>query len=232
MQSELSTDAEVLMRLVETRWSCRGFRPEPVPHRVIEQILAIAARSPSWCNTQPWKVIVTEGDGTDRFRSALWKEASSRPTGLDTRPDFAFPDRYEGIYQERRRSCGFALYESVGVARGDRSASTAEAMKNYRLFEAPHAAIITTEADLGPYGAIDCGIYVANFLLAAQSLGVGAVPQAALATYAPFLRQYFGLPASRLVVCGISFGLPDEQHPANKFRTTRARPDETLTWFR
>ena len=73
-------------------------------------------------------------------------------------------------------------------------------------------------------------MYVQTFLLAAQSLGLGAIPQAALAAYAPFIRDFFGLPHNRLIVCGVSFGWPDHDHPANGFRTRRAPTDETVTW--
>ena len=50
-------------------------------------------------------------------------------------------------------------------------------LKNYELFDAPHVAIVTTEANLGVYGAVDCGLFVQTFLLAAESLAVAAVPR-------------------------------------------------------
>jgi hypothetical protein len=34
-------------------------------------------------------------------------------------------------------------------------------------------SIITTEAALGVYGAVDCGLFDGSFLLAAESAGVG-----------------------------------------------------------
>ncbi len=145
-------------------------------------------------------------------------------------PHFAFPARYSGIYQDRRRECGLALYESVGISRGDRVSSAREAAKNFALFGAPHAAIITTEADLGIYGVLDCGLYLQTFLLAAESVGLGAIPQAALAAHSNFIAEFFGLPQNRRVVCGISFGWPAPQHPANGFRTSRASINETVRW--
>jgi nitroreductase len=86
----------------------------------------------------------------------------------------------------------------------------------------PNVAIITTDRELGTYGAIDCGAYVANFVLAARSLGVGAIAQAALAAYPTFWRERLRLGEERLVVCGISLGHEDPMHPANRFRTSRA----------
>jgi nitroreductase len=227
-QEHVRTDERypALKGLLDNRFSCRGFRPDPVPRAAIERVLDLARRTPSWCNTQPWHVLVTEGQATERFRSGLSAHAASH--AMD--PDFAFPARYAGVYQDRRKECGVALYDSVGIARGDRESSARQAAKNFELFGAPHAAIITTEADLGVYGVLDCGLYIQTFLLAAESLGLGAIPQAALAAHAPFISDFFGLAENRKVVCGISFGWPDPQHPANGFRTSRATVEEAVTW--
>lgn len=226
MQAAPKGDAETLERLLMARYSCRGFLPDPVPQSVIERMLLMAQRSPSWCNAQPWQVIVTTGAGTERFRAAL----SDHVTKTAAEPDIAFPREYRGAYLARRRACGFALYDAVGVKRGDRVASAVQMLENYKFFGAPHVAIITTDEALGTYGAIDCGAYVSNFLLAAQSLGVASIPQAALASHAKFVRDYFGISSDRLVVCGISFGYEDAKHKANGFRTDRAPLDEAVRW--
>ncbi len=226
MQTTSKSDAETLERLLSTRHSCRGFLPNPVADDVIARILAIAQRTPSWCYAQPWQVIITKGAATERFRAALGAYVTKNPVA----PDIAFPREYRGIYLERRRACGFQLYDAVGVARGDRAASAKQGFENYKLFGAPHAAIITTDAALGTYGAVDCGAYVNNFLLAAQSLGVASIPQAALASHSKFVREHFRLGDDRLIVCGISFGYEDHTHKANNFRTSRASLDEVVTW--
>jgi nitroreductase len=224
--SASSDDTDALERLLAGRWSSRGYLPDQVPRPVIERVLELAQRTPSWCNTQPWHTLITEGDATERFRQVLMKHAAE----ASMEPDFDFPQRYTGVYQERRKEVAWQLYESVGIAYGDRTASAAQTAKNFEFFGAPHVAIITTETDLGTYGAVDCGLYVQTFLLAAQSLGLGAIPQAALASHAPVVKEFFDLPDSRLIVCGISFGLPDPDHPANRFRTRRAPAESAVTW--
>ena len=88
-------------------------------------------------------------------------------------PDFPTPEKYEGQSLARRRAVGAQLYESVGIARGDRAASAQQMRENFRLFGAPHVAIVTTDRSLGVYGAVDCGLYLATLMLAAQALGVG-----------------------------------------------------------
>lgn len=216
-----------LGHLLAQRHSCRGFSPEALPRHRIDRMFTLAQLAPSWCNSQPWQVIVTEGEATERLRTALFAHACA---GADVQPDLPFPSAYRGVYKERQRAVGWQLYESVGIAHGDRQASAAEALKNFRLFDAPHMALITTERDLGTYGAVDCGLYLGHLLLAAQSLGIAAIPQAALAAYAPFMRAHFQIPEHRVIVAGVSFGYAAPGHPANAFRSARANLGEVVHW--
>ena len=223
----MTAAATTLETLLRDRWSCRGVLDQQVPRATVEQLLAMAQRTPSWCNTQPWHAIVTGGDATRRLGAALYEHAL---TGAADAPDIPFPPGYTGVYQERRRACGSQLYGALGSERGDRERAIAQARENYRFFGAPHFALITTDRALGPYGTLDCGGYVSTFLLAAEALELGAIPQAAVAAYSPWLRQYFDLPEDRSVVCGISFGFADRAHPANDFRTARAELHEAVQW--
>ena len=216
-------DAAAFERLLDARYSCRAFLDTPVPEDIIRSMFGIAQRTASWCNTQPWQVIVTRGEATHRFRAALAQWIKGHEGGLD----FEEPV-YQGVSLARRRECGFGLYDALGIAKGDREASRVQAMKNFALFGAPHTALITTDAPLGVYGAVDCGAYVANVMTAATGLGLGTIAQAALARYPDFIRTHFDLPKDQLVVCGITFGYADVDHPVNKFRTTRAAPSEVL----
>lgn len=212
--------------LLEKRHSCRAFLPDPVPRAHIEQIMASASRVPSWCNAQPWQVVITSGAETDRFRDAMLNEAQ---TGMPV-PDLPFPKSYSGVYRDRRRACGWALYEALGVEQGDRAGSARQMLENFSLFGAPHCAILSSPAELGPYGAMDCGGFVTAFTLAAQALGIATIPQAALASFSPFLHRYFQIPDDRLILCAISFGYPDSDHPANGFRTDRAPVGDITDW--
>ena len=213
---------------VHERYSCRRYQKRSVPVETIRRILDITQRTPSWCNTQPWHVVVVSGEAMEKFRSAMHAHAAS---GAKPNPDFAFPLRYEGIYRERRKVCGVQLYQSLGIGREDKTAAAEQSLENFRFFGAPHVALITSEEDLGVYGAVDCGLYVSNFMLAAQSQGVATIAQAALASHPDFIRNYFGLPSTRKFICGISFGYADPDHPINGYRTSRSTLEESTTFL-
>jgi nitroreductase len=183
-----------LQQLLYGRYSCRGSLPQPVPRATIETILEMAQLSASWCNSQPWEVVITEGEATERFRRELYAHAEANPPPAN---DFPFSERYVGKYKDRQRECGWQLYEAVGIAYGDRAGSGRLALENFRFFGAPHVAIITSERDLGIYGVLDCGGFVQSFLLAAHSVGVATIAQAVLAIYSDTMRAHFNIPEER-----------------------------------
>lgn len=223
--SASATDLEALRRLTSGRFTCRAYLPKPVPNEVIESIVEIAGKTASWCNTQPWHLLVASAQTTERFRAALMEHAA-QTSGID--PDLPFPEEYRGAFAERRRDAGYRLYETLGIERGDKDRRAAQSFENFRLFGAPHVAIVTMPAELGPYAAVDCGAFIGAFLLAAHAHGVSTSPQAALAQHAKFIRAHFGIGDERLMVCGISFGYAQADHPVNGFRTGRAPQDQLM----
>ncbi|MGU3587209.1 nitroreductase [Rhodococcus sp. C26F] len=227
--AELPADAATtLEHLLAVRVSYRAFKPEPVPQDTIRRILRTAQLTASWCNSQSWKVAITRGAGTERLRDAVHTAAVN---GVSEDTDIPFPREYRGVHLDRRRESGFQLYNALGIERKDRARQHEQVLQNFKFFGAPHVAIIHTDEALGPYGAVDCGGYVANFLTAAAAHGVGTVAQAALAMYPNVLRKELGLGPDRTIVCGISFGYPDEEHLSNSYRTTRAAIDDVVDWI-
>jgi nitroreductase len=221
------TASTVLSSILSSRHSCRGFQNRNVPRTHIEHMFELAQESPSWCNTQPWNVSIVSGQAKERLSEALIQEAAA---GVK-QPDLEAPAEYRGIYQDRRRESGYALYSSLGIERHDYQRRADQGLENYRFFGAPHVAVVTTDNMLGAYGAVDCGGYVSTLLLAAESLGIATVPQAAIAMYSSVVRDQLKLPEDRLIVCAVSFGYEDISHPANSFRTSRAELRDVIDWL-
>jgi nitroreductase len=221
------TAIETLTKVLKDRYSCRAFRPDPVPDADLARIVDTARHAPSWCNAQPWQVEITRGAATDRLRALLLETASARTPPA---PDLAWPTAYTGAYAERRRTCGFQLYDALGIDKSDRAGRSAQMLRNYAFFDAPHVAIVHSPAELGTYGAMDTGGFVTAFTLAATALGVATIPQAAIAAYAPLVRRALHIADDRLIGCAISLGYADTDAAANSFRTARAEPEDIVRW--
>ena len=186
-RSQPDPELTYLKSLLETRHSCRAFLPDALPRALIVDILKAASRTASWCNAQPWHVQVISGAPLEALRDELIECAklSAPPSS-----ELDWPSEYNGKYQTRRRECGWSLSEAVGVTKGDCTGAARQALENFRLFGAPHLVIVTSEATLGTHGVMDCGAWVANFILAANAAGVGSIPQAALASWPDILRKH------------------------------------------
>ncbi|WP_237111725.1 nitroreductase [Nocardioides sp. WS12] len=204
--------------LLAARYSCRAFKRELVADETLDELFGLAQRTPSWCNVQPWHVHLTSGPATARFAQALSEHVSTS----EPKSDIERPTVYSEVYQKRRRETGHQLYGALGIDRADAEGRRHQMLQNFTFFGAPHVAVITSDRDQGPYGAVDCGGYVNTLLLAAQHLGLGAVAQGAIAAYSDFVRTWLDIPDDQVVVCAVSFGYADEQHPVNGFRTDRA----------
>jgi nitroreductase len=227
-QEGKNPELAAMRRILDQRYSCRAYHPEPLARRTIEDILTLAQRTPSWCNTQPWQVTVVSGEALARLGSALYERAAG---GAPPNPDIAFPEAYHGVYRERRKVCGVQLYQALGIARDDRARAREQSLENFRFFGAPHVAFITTDAALGFYGGLDCGLYLMSFMLAAEASGVACIAQAALASYPDIVREHLDLGDGRWLVCGVAFGRGEPAAIVNGYRTERADLAEAARWI-
>src|ERR1700682_3201088 len=85
----------VLEELLNERYSVRAFLARPVPRETIEQVLQVAQRTASWCNSQPWQVVIASGEAKERFRKSIYAEAAA---GVADAHDFTPPREYLGVY--------------------------------------------------------------------------------------------------------------------------------------
>lgn len=218
MDTGLDTQlASALEEIIESRYSTRGFREERLDEETLERLFRMAQRAPSWCNVQPWRVYLLSDEArvdlSERLMAAREREDAY---------EIPAPTRFEVVFRDRRREVGFGLYNSLGIERDDIEARRAQAWQNHRFFGAPHVAIITSSRQIGPYGYVDTGLYVAHLLLAARALGLGSIAQAAIAARSDVVRPALGIPDDEEIVAAVSFGWEDTTHPANAFRSARA----------
>ncbi len=211
--------------LMRERRSVRGFLPTPVPSDILARIFSTARQAPSNCNVQPWIVHVASGASAERLRSALHARAAS---GAAPEPDFPLTNTsYPGEYRIRQIGAAKALFGATGVARGDIAARTESALRNFRFFDAPHAAFLFIPDWAGMREAADCGMYAQSLMLAMVAHGLASCAQGALGHHAALVREELGVPDDMRLLFGFAFGYEDPHHPANAARTVRAELGQT-----
>ena len=102
--------------LVQTRRSVRGFKNQPVPRAVIEEIIEVAKRAPSSMNTQPWHVHVLTGEPLERVRLRNMEEMVA---GATPKRDIISHGEYQGVHRGRQVDIAKKLFAVMGIARDD-----------------------------------------------------------------------------------------------------------------
>ncbi len=207
------------------RHSVRGFRADPIPEATLAALWTAAQHAPSWCNIQPWRVVVTTPPATAALASALQTAARS---GLPS-ADLPFPLDYPEPYATHRKACGGALYTAMGIARDNKAGRYDAWLRNYALFDAPHLAVVSVDRRLGPYALVDVGVWLGYLFTAAATLGIDTCALASVAAYPAVLRAHLPIADTDQILLGIALGYEDATVPANATRTTRAPATANVT---
>lgn len=210
------------------RRSIRGFLDEPVPDRVMREVLEDAQHAPSNCNTQPWNTHIVRGEKLKQLSRVL----HAKNDAGEFTPDFSFDvNDFYGQYRERNNALGKAYYEAMNVMREDKAARHRAGAMNYSFFNAPQAALLFMPS----FGdnvrvAGDMGMYGQTFLLSLAARGLGGIPQTALGFFAGTIREVLGVPEELKLLFGISFGYPNHEAPGNRVRMDRVPLDTSVTF--
>jgi len=58
--------------LIQARYSCRAYRPDPVGNDVLAKVLDAARRAPTACNRQPFQLIVIHTEGREQELARIY----------------------------------------------------------------------------------------------------------------------------------------------------------------
>lgn len=214
---------------IKSRHSTRAYLDRPVARETIEQIMDTARWSPSGTNMQPWQVSIASGDSLKRLSQAI---LTARAAGQAPNPDYQYyPSEWREPYKSRRFASGMALYKALGIDRDDKQRRQQAWDDNYRFFGAPVGLLFFVDRALAQGSWVDMGMFIQSVMLAAREFGLGTAPQASLAEYPGIIRAELGVEEQFALVCGMALGYPDENHPVNKYRTSRMEITAFCRWY-
>jgi nitroreductase len=215
---------------IATRRSVRAFLPRPVPRETVERLLALAARSPSGSNIQPWKVHVLAGERRLALSRAIQQAIDRDGQAAHQREWNYYPVRWREPFLGRRRKIGWDLYGLAGVAKGDFAGTERQRRRNFDFFDAPVGLIFTLDEDLEIGSWIDLGIFIGTLAIAARGAGLHTCPQAAFADFHSLIRAELAIGEREIVVCGMALGHADEEAAVNRLVTERAAVADFATF--
>ncbi len=238
-----TSDANNLATFIRSRRSTRSFKPDAIPADTLSALLDDACWSPSWSNTQPYRLAIASGDTRDQISQELCSRFDRAMRGqqggllgklklLMTQgalPDGDFKTNFEypKDLQPSRTATGRGLYELLGIGRQDHAARNRQMRKNFEFFGAPTAIFVFVHGGLKEFAALDAGIFIQTLMLSAHSRGLATCAQGALASWRTPVLEHFEIPAHYKLLCGVSIGYADDEK-VNQFNPGRASTSEGL----
>ena len=214
------TPDQTYAEVVLGRRSIRGYLDKPVPRALIEEILAMAMRSPSSMNTQPYHFHVITGEPLDRIRKGNTERILA---GEPDSREFRRGEPFKGVHRDRQVGCAIQLFEAMGIARDDKEARQDWVLRGFRQFDAPVCVIITYDRELDGSDdtPFDCGAVTTALVNAAWSKGLGCVINSQGIMQSPVVREHAGIPETQVIMKAVAMGWPDPDFPANPVKITR-----------
>ncbi len=212
---------------ITTRRSIRKFMDRPVEKALLREVIDTARWSPSYKNSQPWRVIVLSGERKKALSEML---VGLLESGAPPSPDLPEPTAWPAAEEARISRLYRRRMEETGIDLGSPDVIRQAKKANFRFYGAPLALYLVQDGSLTPWSIFDMGLFAQSLMLSAHARGLGTVPQAFATDYAAQVKEFLGLPAATRIILGISLGYPDLEAPANRLRTERDEVDRLVSW--
>jgi nitroreductase len=202
------------------RKSVRAFTGEIVPADVAQAIVLGASRAPSSKNTQPWKLVLMQGQALENLRvDYLVAFNNEKPAAFE----YAYsPDPLPEAYKKRAVDLGKAFLAHKGIGREDKEKRKEHDSENFRFFGAKQVFFLAVNKGEYAQGTLlDCGIFLHALITELASRGLGCCPQYSVMAYPELLRKHIPNSENLLFLLALPFGYPKEDSIANTFVSQR-----------
>ena len=215
-----------IMEAIRMRKSIRGYKPDPVPQEVLQEILETATRAPSSMNTQPWEITVVTGQALDNI-----KQGNIEMLKIGATPHPLFPSRpFEGVYRRRQIEVAVQIFKLMDIAREDMDKRAEWLQRGFGYYGAPAVFFISIDSSLKGMVLLDIGALAQTICLAALNYGLGTCIDDQGIPPTEVLKKFTSIPESKPIVMCIAIGYPDWDFPANRLESTREPLENVVTW--
>jgi nitroreductase len=201
------------------RKSIRAFTEEIVPADIVQSAVLGASRAPSSKNTQPWKLVLVQGQALENLRTDYLAAFNS---GREPAFEYAYnPNPLPEAYKKRAVDLGKAFLTHKGIGREDKEKRKEHDSENYKFFGAKQVfflAVNKGEFERGTF--LDCGLFLQALITELHSRKLGCCPQYSVMAYPELLRKHIPNSDNLLFLVALPFGYQKDSI-VNSFTTSR-----------
>lgn len=207
-------------QVVNTRHSVRNFSAQEIPNEDLIKIIKIAQRTPSWANSQPWKVYIAKGSALVNIKKTHLKKAQQgAPSNTEVKQISRVKWGHLPLTNTQNWSDSLTKFLFPQLDKMGKS--------QVELFNAPALVYVTAEKDLSPWMIYDIGAFSQTLMLAAKDNGIDSIPAYEIVRFPEDLHNILHIPSNEIIVSGIALGYPTDDR-INDFFTDRDDSSDVL----
>lgn len=200
--------------VIKKRKSVRSFTNQRVSKELLTKILTDAIQTPSWGNSQPWRVYVATGQSLINIKKEYLEQSQQKIRG-NSDLEIISSKEWDPISSENIDQSVKGTNEFVGV----NNLQMVLDSQDY-LFHSGTIVYFTMPKNLSEWSIYDIGAFSQTLQLSAAANGLRSIPAYATVKYPTILRKELQIPDSEKIIMGVALGYADESI-INKFQTGR-----------
>ncbi|MDO8568040.1 MAG: nitroreductase [Dehalococcoidales bacterium] len=225
-----------VLEAIRNRRSSRRYKPDPVPRKVLEEILETCRWAPSSSNTQPWQFAILGGKVIETVKARLSEKVEAEWDRdllkfKELHPDIPYSnlrDPYRQRSVETRNKIDSWQFPP-GTPDLDKKRKQ-YLLQGGRFYDAPNAIILYTEKYLLPKAILDIGLMAQSIALAAHSRGLGTCLMAMPLNWPELIREMLDIPDDKAMGLVVAIGYPDTQAKVNTTERVRESLGNIAHW--
>ncbi|WP_137596773.1 nitroreductase [Paucilactobacillus kaifaensis] len=207
---------EALMR----RHAIRSYTDQPVSIKDLKAIVAQAQKSPSWVDSQPWKVYIATGKTVKKLAQ---QQADLENQGVASHSEI--PTRHRKDWAQMPR-------ENMAInskRKADWATEHNDDYDHYQkyLYNAPAVIYLTIAKNSPDWSKFDLGMFASTLMLSASAKEIDSIPSYALVKYPELERAALDIPEDETIFIGIALGYQSDSL-LNQYRSQRSKLDDIL----
>ena len=207
-------------QLMLERHSVRKFTSKEIPKDVLNDIISTSLLSPSWTNSQPWKLYIASGKALNEIKKA-W--LNNYETKVERKPDIPIAHRDE--FSELSQKNMGELIKTFKEFTNDDIMTY-----NYIMFNAPTVIYFTLNKGYSKWSTYDLGSISMALMLAAKDRGIDSIQATSVVVFPDVLRKVLKIPDDEDIIIGIAFGY-EEKCKANDYRAPKLKVDDVCKFI-
>lgn len=203
------------------RHSIRSYSDKPISIDDLKDIVTKAQKSPSWVDSQPWKIYIATGKTVKKLAQ---QQADLEDKGTASHPEI--PVRHRDDWAKMPR----ANMAENSVRKADWATEHNDDYDRYQkyLYNAPAVAYLTIAKDSTDWSKFDLGMFASTLMLAASDKGIDSIPSDSLVKYPELSRAALDIPTDETIFIGIALGYQSDSI-LNQYRSNRSDLSSILT---